>query len=362
VNRSDRILLGAAGLSAGLHLIVLFGVPGFQAATLEPLPPPAIAVRIEPRPPAAPIVKPDTPRAAVSPAPRRAAPPPRAARKVQTSPEPLREAVVRTDDAPILDIAPPSFAESEPVGGSVAGAAEPIHSATTADGEPLAEAPPPPEYPLRSARLVFDLYYGATATKVGQVIHTWAQDGAHYRVESVAEAVGFVSLFLGGRFVQRSTGALDAGGLLPSEYRAEATARERSQLARFDWVSRKLSLADRDTTRLVDLPDGAQDPLSMVHQLWFMQPMPAAARLDIATGRKLYEQVYRVVGETQFETPAGLVRALHLSRRDADGERMDVWLDLDRDLLPARIHFVDRKGLVLEQVIREARVAIAAGR
>ena len=53
-------------------------------------------------------------------------------------------------------------------------------------------------------------------------------------------------------------------------------------------------------------------------------------------------------------------RAVQLSRRDADGERMDVWLDLDRNLLPARIHFVDRKGMVLEQVIREARVELAA--
>jgi porphobilinogen synthase len=33
---------------------------------------------------------------------------------------------------------------------------------------------------------------------------------------------------------------------------------------------------------------------------------------------------------------------------------MDVWLDVDRNLLPARIHAVDRKGRVLQQVIREA--------
>jgi negative regulator of sigma E activity len=152
------------------------------------------------------------------------------------------------------------------------------------------------------------------------------------------------------------------GGLLPSEYRAEATSRDRAQIAQFDWAGRKVTLADKGARRLVPLPDGAQDPLSMVHQLWFMRPMPAAARLDIATGRKLYEQVYRVVGETAFETPVGLVRAVQLSRRDADGERMDVWLDLDRNLLPARIHFVDRKGMVLEQVIREARIELADAR
>jgi negative regulator of sigma E activity len=106
----------------------------------------------------------------------------------------------------------------------------------------------------------------------------------------------------------------------------------------------------------VDLPAGAQDPLSMLHQLYFMTPIPDAAQFDIVTGRKLYRYVYQMVGEAQFETPLGIVRALHLRRHDPDGSSMDVWLDLDRNFLPARIHVVDRKGRVLEQVIREARL------
>jgi hypothetical protein len=347
VKRSDRTLLAAAVLSAGFHLVALFGVPLFAVGAREVLPPAVIEAR---------IVNPPPPRQAVTPKPvARAA---RTPRKVQTAPEPLREAVVPSYDYPVLDPAPVAASEHGP---AAPGAEAPVSD------EPLpveaAEAPTPPaEYPLKTARLVFDLYFGSTATKVGQVTHTWERDGARYRVESVAEAVGFVSLFLGGRFVQRSSGVLATRGLLPSEYRAEATSRERTQIARFDWAGRKVALADKGATRLVDLPDGAQDPLSMVHQLWFMRPMPAAARLDIATGRKLYEQVYRIVGETEFETPVGVVRAVQLSRRDADGERMDVWLDLDRSFLPARIHFVDRKGMELAQVIREARIELVETR
>jgi len=223
---------------------------------------------------------------------------------------------------------------------------------------PAVAASAPAEYPLRHARLVFDLFYGAQPSKVGQVIHTWAQDGREYRVETVAEAVGFVSLFLGGRLVQRSSGVFTADGLVPTEYRAELGMRERTETAHFDWAARKLALASKGESRLVDLPAGAQDPLSMLHQLYFMTPLPDTAQFDIVTGRKLYRYVYQMVGEAQVETPLGIVRALHLRRQDPDGSSMDVWLDLDRNLLPARIHVVDRKGRVLQQVIREARLEL----
>ncbi len=36
----------------------------------------------------------------------------------------------------------------------------------------------------------------------------------------------------------------------------------------------------------------------------------------------------------------------------------EVWVDRDRDLLPARLRLVDREGAVLDQVIREARTEL----
>jgi hypothetical protein len=246
-------------------------------------------------------------------------------------------------------------------GVATASADERAAESDAASGEsdpPVEVASARAEYPLRHARLVFDLFYGAQPSKVGQVTHTWAQDGREYRVETIAEAVGFVSLFLGGRLVQRSSGVFTTDGLVPTEYRAELGMRERTETAHFDWAARKLALASKGESRLLDLPAGAQDPLSMLHQLYFMTPIPDAAQFDIVTGRKLYRYVYQMVGEAQFETPLGIVRALHLRRQDPDGSSMDVWLDLDRNLLPARIHAVDRKGRVLQQVIREARLEL----
>jgi hypothetical protein len=346
---SNRFLVAALLASMVAHLAALFGVPQVEigSSSGDPVASPPIEARIVPSPPApAPAVvapsRPSLPGRTVKPRSSRA-------------PLPIaQDAVVPQYDhleGPFETVAA-GASEAPPESADAA----PEASASPADTEAI-----PPEYPLRYATLVFDLYYGAQPSKVGQVTHTWMHDGHRYQVETVAEAVGFVSWFLGGRLVQRANGVFAAEGLVPTAYEAEMGTRERTETARFDWPARKIALASRGETRLVDLPVGAQDPLSMLHQLYFMTPLPAAAQLAIVTGRKLYRHVYRTVGEAQFETPIGIVRALHLRREDPDGATMDVWLDLDRELLPARIHMVDRKGRVLDQVIREMRLATVEG-
>lgn len=342
MRRGDRALVFALAASAAAHLLALVGTPRLDlGVAIEDRPaPPPIEARIIPPPIPAPVVAPPKPAPDARRATRRAAPPPLPL---------VQNAVVPQYDYP------------EGVWDAVANAAVdgPVADSDAVPGEsapPVEAAAAPAEYPLRHARLVFDLFYGAQPSKVGQVTHTWAQDGREYRVETIAEAVGFVSLFLGGRLVQRSNGVFTTDGLVPTEYRAELGMRERTETAHFDWAARKLALASKGESQLVDLPAGAQDPLSMLHQLYFMTPLPDTAQFDIVTGRKLYRYVYQRAGEAQFETPIGIVRALHLRRQDPDGSSMDVWLDLDRNLLPARIHAVDRKGRVLQQVIREARL------
>jgi hypothetical protein len=210
------------------------------------------------------------------------------------------------------------------------------------------------EYPVRRARLVYDLLYAGG--QVGTLTHTWATDGHVYRVESIAEGAGLVKLFYGGRFIQRSSGRLGAGGLIPSEYTLQRGSAARSESARFDWGAGKLSLAWKNERHVVDLPTGAQDALSIIHQAYFMPPNAPAAPLEVATSRKLAHYVYELVGETLIETPIGILRTVHIRRADDDGMRIDVWLDIDRSLLPARILGRDRRGFAFEQIIREAAI------
>ncbi len=210
------------------------------------------------------------------------------------------------------------------------------------------------EYPVRRARLVYDLVYAGG--QVGTLTHTWATDGHVYRVESIAEGAGLVKLFYGGKFIQRSSGRLGASGLIPSEYTLQRGSAARIESARFDWSAGKLSLSWKSERHVVDLPTGAQDALSIIHQAYFMPPTTPAAPLEVATSRKLAHYLYELVGETLIETPIGILRAVHIRRADDDGMRIDVWLDLDRSLLPARILGQDRRGFAFEQIIREAAI------
>ena len=58
-----------------------------------------------------------------------------------------------------------------------------------------------------------------------------------------------------------------------------------------------------------------------------------------------------LLGEEEIETPAGRFRALHL--RAMTDKTTEVWIALDRQRLPVRIRFTDKKGESFEQVATE---------
>lgn len=349
-----RALAVALAGSVALHVALLAGVPGFgvssapepaamplEARLLPPPAPPPAAVAAAPGLQSPRRAKPDSkPRA--SPRARQIAPAP-----VAESPMP---APLPADLSAEPDITAGGLADAD---GVQAGAVAASPPAAIAEAATAASPDAPADYPLRKVRLVYDLLHSTSQTRVGHVVHTFRTDGDRYEVEAVAEAVGFVSLFFRGRFVQRSRGVIGPAGLVPEEYTLERGRGDPPERAVFDWDDGKLDLAWRNERRTVDLPQGAQDPISMLHQLYFMRPMPYSSTLSIATGRKLGRYVYAVRGDEDLLTPMGLVRTMHIARTEADGSVLEVWLDLERNLLPVRIYSVDRSGTVLDQVVRE---------
>ncbi len=360
--RTDRILAMAGLASVLLHGVALFATTWFDLSYRPDAEAPAapLEARIVTRPPpvaadVAPAMRRDAAknqraRAKERIAQARAAPPERPrwiAREGELGAVPplpdggFAESAAQANPDQSNDAVADGSADAG-IGGSAA--------ATAAANDPGNAA----EYPVRRARLVYDLFYAGG--QAGILTHTWVTDGHVYQAESVAEGVGLVKLFYSGRFVQRSTGRLGPGGLIPTEYTLHRGSAARSESARFDWQSKKLSLAWKDQHRVVDLPAGTQDALSIVHQAYYMRPTASAAPLGVASSRKLGHYIYEIVGEGLIETPLGILRTVHLRRADDDGTRIDIWLDLDRSLLPARILGVDRRGAAFEQVIREAAI------
>jgi Protein of unknown function (DUF3108) len=359
VSRTDRILAFATIASVLLHLAALGISPRFDlfGAGEDKAPTPLVARIVTLRPtqlaPMAPVAKPATGKAdAVVRAPRKGQ-----IAQARQAPSPAPRWIVRPDD---LGAVPPlpdgdlaeAATSTQPLGPTETGN-ETASGGAAAGGSPTG-AERAVGYPVHRARLVYDLSYAGGP--VGTVTHTWFTDGHAYRVESVAEGAGLIKLFYAGKFVQRSTGRLGPEGLVPIEYTLQRGSAARSESARFDWGTGKLSLAWKNEHRVVDLPAGTQDALSIVHQAYFMPPTASSAPLEVATSRKLAQYSFELVGETLIETPIGIARAVQIRRTDDDGMRIDVWLDLDRSLLPVRIHGVDRRGFAFEQMIREAVV------
>ncbi|MCX7892039.1 MAG: DUF3108 domain-containing protein [Burkholderiales bacterium] len=264
------------------------------------------------------------------------------------------EPVAAAEAAPVAA----SNAEGAEGGPDVAAGGEAAPATQARSAAPTADFGAPAPYPIRRLAAVYDLFYNGEAPEapVGRVTHVWSTDGERYVAESVAEGVGLVSLLYGGKFAQRSEGRIGAEGLVPDRYTLRRGGAAISDEARFDWEMATAALASKGETRTVAIARGAQDPLSALHQFYFIQPLAASGRFSVADGRRLRTFWYEVVGEELIETALGVVNALHMRRADGDNASAEVWVDPRRSYLPVKILATDRKGRVIAQHIRSLEV------
>lgn len=380
----------AFALSIAVHAALLFGVPRFEFGAREtalhrPLearivqaaaaPAPVVAPEV-PKPVApAPVVKP-TPRPSPSPSAR---PNPRADARPKPAAQPVTPPISLPDPTPPVtaqaeeEIVPQEVATdatAAPSPGLGATTPEPTTapdpSASTQAAAPGDVGPaepvkpvPPARHPLKTATLVYDLSYGENPMRVGRVTHQWNYDGERYFAETVVEATGLFSVLYGGQYVQRSWGAIGPNGLVPSEYFVQRGRPDRGETAQFDWEARKVAFQWRNERRNANLLPGTQDPISMLHQIYYMQPLPEMKTLNVASSRKFGEYLFQFIGEERIDTPMGELTALHVRRKDDDADHVDVWVDPQRGFLPVRVHFVDRRGYVFDQRVREMRFEAA---
>ncbi|MEO7402515.1 MAG: DUF3108 domain-containing protein [Burkholderiales bacterium] len=392
--RLTRVMGIALVGSLLFHIVALFGVPQLDFTwlrTSEPQSKPPIQARIAaPIPTAAvpppPTLTPKRAKAPAKPRPKPAPPVPSTMALDAADPPPAVNEQLRDRNAtPEPDVVPPvEMADATPP--DARPFAEPATtpppaetlSETKPETEPTAaaeptpapakaeppDAGPPAKYPLRSARLVYDLSYGFGGSIVGSVTHTLAIDGATYKVETIVAPTGLAAVFYGGHYVQRSSGRIGPAGFIPDEYFVMRGQETRSERASFDWNDKKIAFSwpVKDTkvangwraeTRTGELAAGIQDPVSMLHQLYFMQPLASSAKLSIASSRKVSQHAYEVVGEEMLTTPLGDVTTIKVRRRDEDSDQLDLWLDPSRNMLPLKIYYEDRRRTVLEQNIRE---------
>ncbi len=313
-------LLAALLGSLSLHAAALF-LPDIDLST-APEPPPLVAeIKAPPKPPAAEAKKP-------------ADPPPR------PRPEPPRPRPARSDAG--NPVSAPVPQESAP---AVAAAPEPAPQATPA---PPAVAAGEPRLPA-SGRILFVVYRGNQGFEVGRAEHRWEFSEGNYRLLAITETSGLAALFKPIRIELESRGKLTPLGLQPERLSTRRNGGETNENADFDWAARQVTLA-RDGSRH-EIRDGAQDVVSFHYQLGYLARLVDGATMGVATGKKYERYRFDSAGEEELETPAGRFRTLHV-RVETDS-LTELWLALDRQMLPVKIRHTDKKGESFEQVAVE---------
>ncbi len=276
----------------------------------------------------------------------------------------LAKAPERTEAAPVAKPAPRPARKPAPPS-----AAQPVVAAATpSELPPVATPPPPVEEPVAvppaptiepaapvpantalpgRGRMRYVITRGERGFVIGQAVHSWDHDGFGYRLKSMTETIGIAAVFKPVQVFQSSQGEITDAGLQPREFRHERAAG--IDTANFDWVRRVVAYAGREDS----LSEGTQDLLSMYYQLVLLAPRSGAVEMPIATGRKLANYRFDVLGEETLDFPAGERRTVHIRARSGN-DIIEMWLPIGEGEqsrgMPLKIRITDRKGEIYDQI------------
>jgi hypothetical protein len=166
-------------------------------------------------------------------------------------------------------------------------------------------------------------------------------------------------VFFQGDFTQESRGVVSEWGYRPAYYEEQRGQRGK-RWAQMDWDQREVRLSDG--ARL-PIAQGVQDRLSIAWQLSALANSQLA-RLQSPDGVQIPLILSRHIELNRFFARAAAeeiidgqrLRLLKVEREARPGKRdasIEVWLDVDRDMLPVRLRIEDRRGRVVEQLLQK---------
>jgi hypothetical protein len=137
--------------------------------------------------------------------------------------------------------------------------------------------------------------------------------------------------------------------LQPEHFTTLKNGHDANENAEFDWSTAEVRLSRDGSVRPV--PPGTQDALSLNYQLAFLGRLAEGKSLGVVTGKKYDRYQLDSLGEEEIELPAGRFLTLHL--RVQTDSTLDIWIAVERQNLPVKIRFTDKKGESFEQVATE---------
>ncbi|WP_041359522.1 DUF3108 domain-containing protein [Methylotenera versatilis] len=149
---------------------------------------------------------------------------------------------------------------------------------------------------------------------------------------------------------ENSEGIVTDKGLIPSFYSYQyGKDPKNSQNVRFAWSNRKLQMHSSKADKSEDLSTGTQDSLSYMYQFMFSPPLEDT-EITMANGDKQTTYTYSLQGEEEISTKLGKLNTLHLLISDGE-EKTELWLGVDYQYLPVRVHTTEKNGSSVDQVV-----------
>jgi hypothetical protein len=202
----------------------------------------------------------------------------------------------------------------------------------------LAQAAPP-------GRIEIAYEVSRDGSVIADVVEVLELAGGRYQISETSKGRGIYALV--GRFKRTSRGTVDANGVRPLEFLDERPGRD--SLATFDWQARTVTTQYKGAAQTLPMPAGVQDRLSFLLAFSLFPPREQSVTYNIADGRGLSAQTYRIEAGAKLKTPAGEFSTLKLVRIKQQ-ERIETWLAAELGHLPVRVLMLDKDGRRLEQV------------
>jgi hypothetical protein len=210
----------------------------------------------------------------------------------------------------------------------------------------LAQAAPP-------ARIEIAYEVSRDGSVMADVVEVLEHGGGRYQISETSKGRGIYAL--AGRFKRTSRGMVDATGVRPLEFLDERPGRD--SRATFDWRSRTVTTQYKGAPQVLPMPAEVQDRLSFLLAFSLFPPREKSVTYNIADGRGLSAQTYRIEAGVRLTTPAGEFSTLKLVRIKQH-ERIETWLAAELGHLPVRVLMLDKEGRRLEQLA--VRVSVPA--
>jgi Protein of unknown function (DUF3108) len=199
--------------------------------------------------------------------------------------------------------------------------------------------------PPQRVELAYDL--SRNGTRIAEVSYLLEHDGRSYQITETTKGRGVLALR--GTIRRTSRGMISPQGLKPVEFVDERTGRNTAR-AVLDWNAKTATQQYKGEPSVEPLPAHAHDRLAFAFDFAFAPPARGEVIFDLFNDRGQSRHVYTAAGRSRTKTPIGELEAMLYVRGPAE-DRTELWLAVERALLPVKIVVLEKDGTRFEQVL-----------